>query len=1113
MNCESEIAAFIEDQDAFTGERLAAFVRVLEADPACAARLKMQLHLDEFISRSLSLERRDFPARIRRAVSLGPDDGFVGQVRERTRAIGLSGRRRASARLRWAGAAALVLMATYISIEILRPEREGVTPAPVRARVAASIPGARVFRNGVWMPVTVDSLLYAQDRLETSEGAGLKIRYDGEETWVETDARTRIAFLDARGGKALSLEAGTIYVSAAPQPAGKPLVVNKGRYDQAVILGTTLELSRRGERTTLSVERGLVQFGREGHAVLCRELQRSVATGAGGAGRPTPVAFNEIGTWRPDRKDSVRSGPKLPLQPYRYTQDFETADPFEFWAANGTYTTHFKGLSSERSVSGERSFKFDVTLDTATYLYLNIPVNVPNEGQLRFSGSIWARTPGSGARASIGLNTVLTPCPYGGTHRIYPGLYGPADGWVVQSIDDVVAGGLDNAESLLSRYCARAVPEDTGIWTNRIALFLGGSPGDRLTVYVDDLVLTGDVPDPEAYLAAVTPAWEAYTDRIQATTLRFADAIATYTKPLTYPPDADVLAQIRGRAAAIAQSLKARGHPHGAEFDELARHYDTLAYLRVRTAWVEAHPGEGFIPYTRNPIADERILPEDLIHRHPARTVAVKACPGEHEPVSLIIHARTALTDVTVDVGDFAGERGERFSADRAEVRLVKCWYQAGEGNLVRQNKRILTPELLLKDDRLVAVDRVRQTNRLRVDLSAVESYIDISSSDAVFPDEAIFDDAPRLQPFDVPPYENRELWVTVSVPERTTPGIYSSTVKVAPADGPPQSFSISMRVLPFTLPQPVIEHGIYYRGYVTSREPAGVGADVKTMAQYEREILNMKAHGISHPTFCFGAAKRIGDMLNVRVAAGLPTDRLYCMKCPGNPRSPDELARLKTDLKTWIDRARAYGYGDVYFYGRDCWTGDRLSSQRPAWKAVHEVGGKIFAACSSDAAERVGDLLDVPVLNGHHRRPEQVAAWHQRGKRLFTHGKPQAGVENPWLYRDVFGIRLWTSGYDGVINYAYQHAFGHMWNDFDHGRFRDHVFAYPTSNGLIDTVQWEGYREAIDDLRYLAVLQEVDRRSEAEVRAWLSDLVAAGASSAQIREQMIAVICARLNP
>ena len=61
-------------------------------------------------------------------------------------------------------------------------------------------------------------------------------------------------------------------------------------------------------------------------------------------------------------------------------------------------------------------------------------------------------------------------------------------------------------------------------------------------------------------------------------------------------------------------------------------------------------------------------------------------------------------------------------------------------------------------------------------------------------------------------------------------------------------------------------------------------------------------------------------------------------------------------------------------------------------------------------------------------------------------------------------------------MDFAYQFPYGkNIWNDYDDlsdgTLYRDHVFAYPTSNGVIDTIQWEGWREGVDDTRYVASL------------------------------------------
>jgi hypothetical protein len=69
--------------------------------------------------------------------------------------------------------------------------------------------------------------------------------------------------------------------------------------------------------------------------------------------------------------------------------------------------------------------------------------------------------------------------------------------------------------------------------------------------------------------------------------------------------------------------------------------------------------------------------------------------------------------------------------------------------------------------------------------------------------------------------------------------------------------------------------------------------------------------------------------------------------------------------------------------------------------------------------------------------------------------------------------------GYDGAATYAYQHSFGNIWNDFDDPLYRDHNFTYPTMDGVIDTIAWEGYREGVDDVRYMTKLQQLIEGAE----------------------------------
>jgi hypothetical protein len=167
-----------------------------------------------------------------------------------------------------------------------------------------------------------------------------------------------------------------------------------------------------------------------------------------------------------------------------------------------------------------------------------------------------------------------------------------------------------------------------------------------------------------------------------------------------------------------------------------------------------------------------------------------------------------------------------------------------------------------------------------------------------------------------------------------------------------------------------------------------------------------------------------------------------------------------------------SHGYTSTYFYGIDEAMGSKVTAQRTAWQTVHNNGGKMYVAGDKDLIDLVPDLLDLVVLGGSPDTT-QVARWHSYGKRIYSYGDPQAGIENPEIYRKNYGVALWNAGYDGTMPFAYQHKYEDIWNDFDslESHFRDHVFAYPTSNGVIDTIQWEGFREGVDDTRYVASL------------------------------------------
>jgi len=435
-------------------------------------------------------------------------------------------------------------------------------------------------------------------------------------------------------------------------------------------------------------------------------------------------------------------------------------------------------------------------------------------------------------------------------------------------------------------------------------------------------------------------------------------------------------------------------------------------------------------------------LPSDAL---PGPTMALTACPGEYESASFGIFALQNLNGIKVTASDLTGPAGV-VPSSALDLRVVKVWYQAGR-NVGFQNLKLLTPELLLKDDSLVQIDEKRQINILKMDKDAMR-------------------DADVLQPFAVDANTFKQCWLTLHVPADAKAGVYRGTITIAPDAGAAFAQPVELTVLPFTLDEPKIICSIYYRGRL-SKEPPVCNSERKTEEQLLAELKDMVAHGVTNPTVYQGLGADLERYFQLRQEAGMRGGPLLFL----GGSSPNTAKHV-------IALARKYGFTDVYFYGIDERSGDELRAQRDWYDRIHAAGGKVFVAGYKDSYEIMGDVLDLPIFAS---RPDVAMgeAYHAMGHLIGSYANPQGGVEEPETYRRNFGLGLWKAGYDCACTYAYQHSFGHSWDDYDHVKYRDHEMAYPTVNGVIPTVQWEGYREGYDDLRYLATLENLANKHQ----------------------------------
>ena len=501
-----------------------------------------------------------------------------------------------------------------------------------------------------------------------------------------------------------------------------------------------------------------------------------------------------------------------------------------------------------------------------------------------------------------------------------------------------------------------------------------------------------------------------------------------------------------------------------------------------------------FTYYCLAPVANKRILPhsppETLGEAGGKLTLA--ACRDEYESISFAVYARQDLKNLQLEIRDLRSV-GHVIPKSSFDPYVVKCWYQAGRGVMFHDGVKRFVPELLLKDDDLVRVDSESETNSVR---STAEDgstkYLSASGKDPEALEELRPLDAATLQPVTISADTLKQFWLTLHIPKDAAAGKYTGSIRLSAQSIKSVEIPIDVTVYDFELAQPKMIYSIYYPGKLSAEQPSGtIAAHYKSEEQMRAELSDMVAHGVRHPNLWQAYSEElVPRVLQLRKEAGMPNDRLFINMPAGAPH------HSAGKIEGWRKLTCSFGYKDIYLYGEDEAHGNRLRMQKPSWENVQKAGGKMYAsAWKEDPFEVMGGLLNVLVWSGGCQ-PEKAKRWHSVESEIFSYSNPQVGVEEPLLYRYNYGLALWKADYDGAMTFAYQWAYGHIWNDFDSEKFRDHCFSYPTINGVVGTIQWEGFREGVDDVRYITTLEQaIEKAGDTEIartaRRWLAGLKA----------------------
>ncbi len=558
----------------------------------------------------------------------------------------------------------------------------------------------------------------------------------------------------------------------------------------------------------------------------------------------------------------------------------------------------------------------------------------------------------------------------------------------------------------------------------------------------------------------------------------------------------------------------------------------------------------GFVHYAVRAMSDLQRLPDiypvDGRIGGEARTVAAR---DEYEASSFVLFPFEDMT-VGFDVPDLKSEDSAVLPKDKLDLKVVKVWLQNGNAwySYFADTDLVPVPELLLKDENLIRSDFDTKANYARVKRNgkdvyqwiSPERYIDSSYSEhgwlkysAFRPMKEDFQDADTLQPVSLKSGEFKQMWLTVRVEKGTKEGLYRGKIGVIRDGKKVGEIPVGLRVLPFELPPPRTPDMkrdflvCLYGGPSIDKFMSWNGGDFELAEKQMRAILkNFKAHNLNNPMLEGNSndAEKIKRHFNYLKEAGLPTKpiiggqmQFLAHSDPSGKLSPQLLKVAEEDAKRWEKiMMESLGHTNIYLMSGDEPPATWVALMRPAWKFYQERGIGVFTAGHDGIFTKGGYVYDVMPLAA---LPDDVGKMRVRNavghSYVGFYAVQHNGSENPTFVRRQHGLLGYLSGYSMIINYEFGYG---PWNDLAYDLYKPMVLAYPTKNGLVDTIEWEAFREAVDDIRYMTLLKtEIERCRESkeletryaarQVLMWIAQLDLRTQEIDSVRSEMIAYI------
>ena len=572
---------------------------------------------------------------------------------------------------------------------------------------------------------------------------------------------------------------------------------------------------------------------------------------------------------------------------------------------------------------GDWVYKIDVNVPDLTtenqsavnvYFQIATPSRYPNYNRLEMKADLFIEEkPQDGAYVSVGNYNRFLSYPFsGGGTRYY---YTQTGEWIHHYMDLVETADAAEERDLSSLY-PDISGADVASETDRFGVVLQSSSPGRFIIYLNNIEFSGDIPDRSAYAEYGETLYQNYLSRVQYYRDSIEASVALFNDDRDYLLSqntdsgfSDLVNEIydidKGEESvwnSIAVKLDDSEVIFSkAEYDHIDRYTKAREHLFNLADYLNENTEKDIVMFPWEAMGSKKIVINTFpVLSDPAEQLPkVIIAPGETESLSFVLRSQKEIENIMIQAGDFehAIKPEHKILAEAIDIRLVKSWYQAAEDTLlVKNRKKVLVPELLLKNDDLVRVSLEEQSNELLLDTSDGRIYHDISSYNSLMPYDATIDDAESLQSFSMAEFTNKQIWVNIKIPEGQTAGRYLGNIVVA-YDDSYSTYPLEVIVLPTELTKPEIDYSLYYYGVIPqtySQEDCYFSEGLRYNAcpnRYEQEIINMREHGIDYPGFVnndrnTGFDDPIATRLQIMRDSGMPTDKIFAHTTELVPRT-----------------------------------------------------------------------------------------------------------------------------------------------------------------------------------------------------------------------------------